>query len=364
VDISNSSYQNQSKKTTHETVIRNLDKFGPLAEDSIVIVVQVHKRANYLRHLIGSLSVAKNISNALLVFSHDYIDDHINVMIEQIDFCKVTQIFYPYSIQKFPNVYPGIDPNDCDRDLKKNEAMARNCNNALYPDIYGHYREATHVQTKLHWWWKMNHVFNHMEYLKDYEDLILFVEEDNFLSEDFIHVLKQMKQVANKSCPNCNIFSLGSVKPGVDITTDNANKLETSVWLSPKHNHGMAFNRTIWHQIKSCSAMFCSIDELNWDWSLQALSKMCIKNKLNVLQIQGPRIFHLGICGLHFKAEKCDDTTELLTRKMKLEDMRDWLFPKTLLPPGKPTQRFYPPFRRNGGFSDLRDVILCMQMSL
>lgn len=60
-------------------------------------------------------------------------------------------IFYPYSRFFFPDVFPGTDPNDCDRDLKLAEAKAQGCNNALFPDHYGHYREANYVQLKHHW---------------------------------------------------------------------------------------------------------------------------------------------------------------------------------------------------------------------
>lgn len=42
-------------------------------------------------------------------------------------------------------------------------ALIKKCNNALYPDLYGHYREAKFTQTKHHWWWKANRVFNELE---------------------------------------------------------------------------------------------------------------------------------------------------------------------------------------------------------
>ena len=33
------------------------------------------------------------------------------------------QIFYPYSIQKYPNKFPGQDSNDCPKSIKKEEAL-------------------------------------------------------------------------------------------------------------------------------------------------------------------------------------------------------------------------------------------------
>jgi len=105
-------------------MVLNEDVFGPLQNDSVIIVVQVHTRITYLRHLIVSLAQARDISKVLLVFSHDFYDDDINDLVQQIDFCKVMQIFYPYSIQTHPNEYPGVDPNDCPRNIKKEQYVA------------------------------------------------------------------------------------------------------------------------------------------------------------------------------------------------------------------------------------------------
>lgn len=73
--------------------ILNEDRFGPLKSDSVVIVVQVHNRIEYLRYLITSLAQAKDISKTLLIFSHDYYDENINDLIQKIDFCKVLQVW-------------------------------------------------------------------------------------------------------------------------------------------------------------------------------------------------------------------------------------------------------------------------------
>ena len=72
--------------------ILNEDRFGPLEPDSVVIVVQVHTRIDYLQHLIVSLSQAKDISSTLLIFSHDHYDENINDLIRKIEFCKVLQV--------------------------------------------------------------------------------------------------------------------------------------------------------------------------------------------------------------------------------------------------------------------------------
>lgn len=70
--------------------VNNIEKFGPLNENDVVIVIQVHNRAQYLYALIESLRQAQFINQTLLVFSHDLFDAHINALIQRIDFTKVS----------------------------------------------------------------------------------------------------------------------------------------------------------------------------------------------------------------------------------------------------------------------------------
>lgn len=86
-----------------------------------ICILQVHKRITYLRHLIVSLAQARDISKSFLIFSHDFYDEDINDLVQSVDFCKVMQIFYPYSIQTHPDEFPGADPNDCPRDMTKEQ---------------------------------------------------------------------------------------------------------------------------------------------------------------------------------------------------------------------------------------------------
>ena len=116
----------------------NRDAFGPLSDSDLVLVVQVHNRIQYLSSLIRSLERTKDISRALVVFSHDVFDPQINSLIESIKFCKVClklidllnnlrfvskviQIFYPHSLQLNPNAFPGQSPDDCPRDISRQE---------------------------------------------------------------------------------------------------------------------------------------------------------------------------------------------------------------------------------------------------
>lgn len=89
-------------------------------------------------------------------------------------------------------------------------AILRNCNNALHPDLYGHYREAKFTQTKHHWWWKANRVFGQLDATKNHSGLFLFLEEDHYVAEDFIQMLRLMERTQKDSCKTCNILSLGT----------------------------------------------------------------------------------------------------------------------------------------------------------
>lgn len=91
-----SDVQNTIWEKNREQLIRNLDRFDlVVSESTIVIVVQVHNRPAYLRHLVRSLSRARNIEKTLVIFSHDFYSDELNKIVTSIDFCPVrfSQIF-------------------------------------------------------------------------------------------------------------------------------------------------------------------------------------------------------------------------------------------------------------------------------
>ncbi|KAK0161235.1 hypothetical protein PV327_009728 [Microctonus hyperodae] len=202
--------QRYIQRANNEQKILNDDAFAPLSQDSPIIIIQVHSRLTYLRHLIVSLAQAKDIERVLLVFSHDVWSPDINYLIQSVNFCRVMQIFYPYSIQTHPYTFPGEDPNDCPRNIDKQQAMTLKCINAHHPDLYGHYREAKFTQTKHHWWWKANRVFDQLTITRNHTGMVLFLEEDHYVAEDFLHVLQLMERTSKHSCERCNVLSLGT----------------------------------------------------------------------------------------------------------------------------------------------------------
>ncbi|XP_050069485.1 alpha-1,6-mannosyl-glycoprotein 2-beta-N-acetylglucosaminyltransferase isoform X1 [Anopheles maculipalpis] len=422
-----------------QQTVLNEDIYGPLQNDSVIIVVQVHKRITYLRHLIVSLAQARDISRTLLVFSHDHYDDDINDLVQSIDFCKVMQIFYPFSIQTHPNEFPGADPGDCPRDIKKEQALLRKCNNALHPDLYGHYREAKFTQTKHHWWWKANRVFDQLEVTKYHTGMVVFLEEDHYVAEDFLYILELMFRKSQDLCPKCNILSLGTYLKTFNYYTYNKKhqqqqkllqqqrqlqqqqqlmlqkqrqqqqqqqpqpeqqsqqqslqtqvttekyasqsqwgyqvlptlysiyqKVEVTPWISSKHNMGMAFNRTTWYDIVRCARHFCEYDDYNWDWSLQHVSQQCLKQKLHVMVVKGPRVFHIGECGVHHKKSNCESNQVIskVQQVLKVARGSQQLFPRSISLTQTSVIKKTKLRKGNGGWGDQRDHQLCFNMTL
>ena len=229
---------------------------------SIVIVVQVHNRPALFQKLIESLSRAKWIDRALLVFSHDIYSDELNHIVRSISFAAgVVQIFYPHSFQLFPNIFPGQSPFDCPRYIGSKKAEELNCSNLAHPDNKGQYREANICQSKHHWWWKANYIFNgHLRTLKDYHGPVLFLEEDHWLAEDFLHVLGLQQRLMSQYT-NVRILSLGCY----DLEGDEQqfNQVNLVQWINTKHNIVKAFNRTMWQEFQRCSDTYCSFDDYN-----------------------------------------------------------------------------------------------------
>ncbi|XP_021929706.1 alpha-1,6-mannosyl-glycoprotein 2-beta-N-acetylglucosaminyltransferase, partial [Zootermopsis nevadensis] len=378
--------------------VLNEELFGPVQNDSLIIVVQVHTRIIYLRHLIVSLAQARDIDTVLLVFSHDYYDEEINELVQSVDFCKVMQIFYPYSIQTHPKEFPGESPGDCPRNIKKEQAKEMLCNNALYPDLYGHYREAKFTQTKHHWWWKANRVFNQLEVTRNHTGMVLFLEEDHFVAEDFIHVLRLMERTCHTSCNRCNILSLGtylktynyygdskkkeaqralkrhqtfspgSIPPSwsfqiLPTLYQHYQKAEVTPWISSKHNMGMAFNRSTWLDVRHCAEFFCTYDDYNWDWSLQHISQGCLNHKLYAMVMKGPRVFHIGECGVHHKKANCESTAVISKVQQVLKYASKHLYPNYLTLTVTNTNKKQKLRKGNGGWGDVRDHQLCINMT-
>ncbi|XP_071770337.1 alpha-1,6-mannosyl-glycoprotein 2-beta-N-acetylglucosaminyltransferase [Centroberyx gerrardi] len=342
----------------YKQFILNAEKFP--GEPLLVLVVQVHNRPEYLRLLIKSLENAAEVHSFLLIFSHDYFSEEINAIVQGITFCKVLQIYFPFSTQLYPSEFPGQDPRDCPRDISKAEALKTGCVNAEHPDSYGHYREASITQTKHHWWWKIHFVWERVQVMQGYSGFVIFLEEDNYILPDFYHLYKSMIEFRKSNCMDCDMLALGNHN-GLTDFTKLSNKVLTTGWMSTKHNIGMAVSREVYYKLMGCSNDYCTYDDYNWDWTLQRLSGTCISKPIKVLVAQGSRVLHTGDCGLHQK-ENC--RPEWASQKVEdsLKMAKEGLFPPSLVLNGAESVE-HKAHVKNGGWGDVRDHILCKNYS-
>ena len=109
----------RNKHFIKDKLIKESKQKNKYVSNLLVILIQVHSRLNYLKELVSSLNETKHINETLVIFSHDLIDEKINDFIKTIDFCAVLQIYYPYSLQIYPDEFPGKDPNDCPTKIEK-----------------------------------------------------------------------------------------------------------------------------------------------------------------------------------------------------------------------------------------------------
>lgn len=107
-------------------------------------------------------------------------------------------------------------------------ALNLGCINAKHPDLYGHYREAKFTQTKHHWWWKANRVFDQLSITRNHTGIVLFLEEDHYVAEDFLHVLRLMERTCKHSCKRCNVLSLGTYLKTYNYFADFSRKVRDS----------------------------------------------------------------------------------------------------------------------------------------
>ncbi|XP_020352219.1 alpha-1,6-mannosyl-glycoprotein 2-beta-N-acetylglucosaminyltransferase-like [Oncorhynchus kisutch] len=335
--------------------VQNADTYP--GEPKLVLVIQVHNRPDYLKILIKSLENAAEVHNFLLIFSHDYFSEENNDIVQGITFCKVVQIYFPYSKQLYPSEFPGQDPRDCPRDISKDDALKTGCLNAEHPDSYGHYREASITQTKHHWWWKLHFVWERVQALHGYSGFAVFLEEDNYILPDLYHLYNEMVGYRKSSCPDCDMLALGNHN-GLAEFDKLSNKVQTAGWMSTKHNIGMGISREVYYKLMGCNDEFCTYDDYNWDWTLQHLSGTCISKPLKVLVAQGSRVLHTGNCGLHQNKEACLPELALQKAQESLKLAKVSLFPQSLALTNTESME-HKAHMKNGGWGDIRDHVLC-----
>jgi hypothetical protein len=192
---------------------------------------------------------------------------------------------------------------------------------------------------------------------------LLLLEEDYYVASDFIHMYKLIQRQLPHECPKCNIIALGTYLTRLDESTYN--KVDISPWITNKHNMAMSFNRTTWANVRNCAEHFCQYDEYNYDFSLQNINRKCLKNKLFVGVLNGPRVFHVGECGIHHQQSNCDVDKIIseINSNLNLSTRQRLLYPEDLEIESVDLRNPISPLINNGGWMDIRDHCLCMQMT-
>ena len=339
--------------------IHNKDKFSvKLTADSIVILVQVHSRADQLQMQIDSFRKIRYINETLVIFSHDFYSPHVFDVIAKIDFCPYMQIFYPYPIQVYSKQFPGDDPNDCPRNLNKDEALKRKCNNAKFPDPYGHYREAPHAQLKHHWLWKLQFIFENCSLLRNFGGIILRLDDDYYLAEDAIYFIRKMDKKSKVECPDCKMYIMGE-SSGYALDAYKSGAAIKDTWWAG-NGRGMAFRKDFWDTFKACAKPFCFFDDCNWDWSLMHVGYKCIPGGIKILKPLGSRLFHLGSCKGFHQNRSCQTTDVLKKVQVILDHNRKYLFPENI----QISELYSKPIKDipYGGWTDIRDREMCLRI--
>lgn len=80
--------------------------------------------------------------------------------------------------------------------------------------------------------WKANRVFDQLELTRYHTGLVLFLEEDHYVAEDFLYLLKMMQLKSFELCAKCNIMSLGTYLKTFNYYTYNNNHKKVSRFLT------------------------------------------------------------------------------------------------------------------------------------
>lgn len=341
--------------------VHHAEKFGATLEPSDpVIVVQVHNRWRYLQYLLHSLSEVRGIERALLVFSHDHYDAHVLHLPKAVTFCRVMQIFFPYSTQIYPHEFPGVHPNDCPRNIHFEQAHKIKCNNADYPDQYGHYRESKFTQIKHHWWWKINVVMESLNLTRNHEGPIMLLEEDYYVAPDYIDAVRLLLANRPALCGTSTCLCMvGNNDYNVKKTLTDA--VEIRPWNKSTNNLGIIMTRDLWKDIRACFSEFCMHDDYNWDLTLTAVANKCLPAGSLTVSLRVSRVFHIGECGVHRRPKQC---REVLLRKARQAIPKEGFGSELIrqLRPIRPRIIRLP--KISGGWADVRDHQLCVKMTL
>ncbi|KAJ2952310.1 hypothetical protein O0L34_g4594 [Tuta absoluta] len=365
------------KYNTNETILNKSSFDCSVQWDKVILVVMVKELTQAFKFLLASLSQVREIESVFLIFSHSFYDENLNELIRGVNFCRVQQIFYPYSLQVNPKTFPGFEPNDCPYDMSITAALKKNCTGANTPDAQGYYRHPEKTETKHHWWWTANKVFEDLKFSKTDDAFVVFLESNLYLLEDFLHSVKYMSG-AMRSITKSDFISLSSPTPENFQSLEKSEQschLEVQFYNPVHHSSVLGFDLMTWNQIVGNYDLFCDVDEYSWSKSIYHISKRIVsreKYRFKVLSSVLPRAYTLGNeVGILERVTRIEVFAKAFEVVKMQDKISDFLFPWEYA--------FYYEIDREkkreevedfkedilgGGWSDPRDKKLCFNMTL
>ncbi|XP_063618714.1 alpha-1,6-mannosyl-glycoprotein 2-beta-N-acetylglucosaminyltransferase-like [Cydia splendana] len=232
---------------------------SPVVDDNMpVLVVLAGRRAARLQWLLASLAAVADIGDALLVISHSFYDEAVNEVVKRVKYCRVLQLYYPYSVQLFPNRFPG-------------------------PDLNRSHAVAIAAEEKHHWWWTISFLFNRYTSIDHKMGLVLFLQEDDYVAPDLLHMLRYAKRAFTYH-PEAEVISLG--RP---VTEADYSLLTVAPW-QPPFESGLAFNLTFFKKLQASASYFCQYNDASWSYSLLAAFASQPRGYVDMITSMSPRV--------------------------------------------------------------------------
>ena len=82
------------------------------------------------------------------------------------------------------------------------------------------------------WLLQLSRIFDDVWVLKNHTGLVLFLEEDHYAAEDFLHMLKLLNAAVPRACAKCSLITLGNYLKTYNFHTDARKVRAASVGLS------------------------------------------------------------------------------------------------------------------------------------
>ncbi|CAI5462026.1 unnamed protein product [Closterium sp. Yama58-4] len=289
-----------------------------VGDDDIIIVLLVHNRPAYLNHTLDALSKVDGIQHVLLIVSHDGFYPPMHALVRSISFCRVKQLYFPFSPHLFNGTFPAAAADDCrgksrrpwetkaggaERWEQGGQTKAFNGHTLfieedhwLFPNALSqrtpHFPASQqlpapppapplltpspslspslsptlllprcpHTPSPHHWWWVQNTVWDGLPETRAFNGHMLFIVEDHWL---FPNALSHLPASQHLTFPPFLPFP----SPSLSLTSLNPSPAFLSSHLCPAQHHWWWVQNTVWDglpETKAFNGHMLFIEEDHW----------------------------------------------------------------------------------------------------